>query len=438
MLTMACRVIISLIAMGLAIYLKYRGGKSSMPDSGCRKLWWIHQYAISPDMPEVLRHWELSSLLKAHGWESTVFATAFNHKSRKYVRPVSPLRPVIARNERGVKFRWLYTTPYDGNDVRRYVNMLSFLLVSLVAGASGERPRLVVGTSPNMLAALSAWILSRRYNTPFILEVQDLWPESIVQLGVTNPLVIKPLEVLEKFLYARADHIVSLSEGITNGIIAKGVPAGKITLVSNAAMRTEKLDPVTRSMMRAKLGWDGRTIAIWIGAHGPANGLDTVIEAARLARHRNDILFVLIGDGPEKQKLVKQAVGLPNVVFRDPIPKSDVLMYLQCADIGIMHSRKFDAFTGTRPCKLFDYMAASLPIMTSMPGEAGRLVANANSGVQADWEDAQSIADAIMRLADDGDLRRQLGENGFRFSQTNSREDTAEILAGILSNLSGA
>ena len=142
---------------------------------------------------------------------------------------------------------------------------------------------------------------------------------------------------------------------------------------------------------------------------------------------------MLIGDGPEKKALIRQADGLANLVFRDPIPKSQVAGVLRAADIGIMNSRKFAAFEGTRPCKLFDYMAAGLPIMDSMPGEAGRIVAEAGSGVNAEWEDPKSIATAIASMADDCELRTTLGANGYEYSLTHSREDTADDLARLLS-----
>ena len=239
--------VLTAIALLASRMLRVRGNRPATVEDR-RSLWVFHQYAVSPDMPEINRHWELASLLKAHGWHTTLFATSFNHKARRFQRPNGLMRPIIRRSEQGVDFDWLYSIPYDTNNWRRYVNMLSYLVVSVVdALVRRHRPSIVIGTSPQMFAGLAGLLVARRYRVPFVLEVQDLWPESIVQLGVTNPVIVRPLEWLERFLYRHSDHIISLSEGITDGIVAKGVPSNKVTLISNAAMRPGPKDQQERA-----------------------------------------------------------------------------------------------------------------------------------------------------------------------------------------------
>jgi glycosyltransferase involved in cell wall biosynthesis len=405
-------------------------------EQDARQLWVVHHNAVSPDMPEASRHWELATLLKEHGWQTTVFSMGFNHKERRYLRPTSPLRPIARRSEQGVDFVWLYTTPYRENDWRRYVSSASFLVTSAIAGSlQSPRPDVVIGVSPHLLSGLAGWVVAKIRRVPFVLEVQDLWPESIVQLGMTNPVIVKPLEWLERFLYHHADHIVSLSEGITGGITARGTAPEKVTLISNAAMRPKPIDKSARNSTRKRMGWIDKTVAIWIGAHGPANGLDVLVDVAQEMRD-DAVRLVLVGDGPAKPALVRAAQGLSNIEFLDPVPKAEVQELLRAADIGIIVHRDTAAVKGVRPNKLFDYMAAGLPILLNLDGEPRRLAEEAGAGVFVEAESAPALVDGLRQLASSPAKREALGASGYETVRTaHSREDTARDLATVLDSL---
>jgi glycosyltransferase involved in cell wall biosynthesis len=258
----------------------------------------------------------------------------------------------------------------------------------------------------------------------------------LVQLGLTSRLVIEPLAMLERFLYARADRVIALTDGIADRIRAKGVPPEKITVIPNAMLRPTPLDTEARNDLRCRLGWDGKVVVVWAGSHNPMNGLDVVVDAARLLQDRADILVVFIGDGSLKNDLVVQASDLRNVEFHDPIPKTEIGAWLRAADIGLLHSRRFEVFTGARPNKLFDYMAAGLAIVSTVPGEAWRLVDEAGAGLAAEWEDPGALADAIRSLADRPELRRAMGAKAFAaVIETHSREATAARLATVLESV---
>lgn len=387
-------------------------------------------------MPGLTRHHELASLLKEHGWRTEIYSTPFNHKTSRLDRAVSAQRMVLEQDEQGVPFIWVYSLPYASNGLRRYLNMVSYSAVAVWAGLVRPKPSIIVGSSSHLLAGLSAWLVARRHKLPFVLEVRDLWPDSLVQLGLTNPFVIKPLAVLETFLYRRSVAVIALTEGIRDGVIAKGVPANKVVLIPNATTRPAPLDVRQRTEERRRRHWEGKTVAVWVGAHGPANGLEHVVDAARLLTHRTDIVIAFVGDGPDKGDLMRRSAGLENVEFHDPIPKEQVSDTLRAADIGILHSRAFQAFTGARPNKLFDYMAAGLPIVCALPGEALGLVNEAGAGICAEWENARSIAGAIVKLADCQELRDSLGGSGFRYvAHRHSRENTAVDLNDLLLRL---
>lgn len=401
-----------------------------------RSLWMFNHYAIAPDMAGGTRHYELATLLREHGWQTTIFAAPHKHKASDPNRKVSPGRPVLEAHEQGVDFVWLYSLPYQRNNWRRYVNMVSFLVTSTCAGCFRPRPDVVIGSSPHLLAALGAWIVAQRHRVPFILEVRDMWPESLVQLGLSNRPVVFVLESIESFLYQNADQIIALTEGISTGISSKDVAEDKIVLISNAAMRPGSLDASERLASRAKFGWRDAFVVIWIGAHGPANGLDVLVDSARLMDGYKDVKFVLVGDGSEKPKLMSIASDLANIEFMDPVPKTDVQTLLRATDLGVIVHRDTKAVKGARPNKLFDYMAAGLPILLNLDGEARRMVEGAGAGMFIEAESARAIVDGLLELKDSTERRQEMSERGYAMAQGSySREDTATLLADVLNSI---
>jgi glycosyltransferase involved in cell wall biosynthesis len=402
-----------------------------------RRFWMVNHYAGRPEQPGGTRHLEMASILAKHGWETTIYAAARSHSNYAFSHQHVSVRHPSHREEiDGVGFEWLHSTTYDGNNWRRYGNMLSFVASFMRAAGRGPRPDVVMGSSPHPPAAIGAMLIARRFRIPFVLEVRDVWPDTLVQLGLTSPLVIRPLTWMERTLYTRAARIVALTDGIAERIVAKGVPAEKLVVVPNGSLPPPPLDPERRDERRRDLGWDGKVVAIWAGAHGPSNGLDVVIDAARLLADKPEILVVLIGDGPLKRWLMVRAVDLPNVQFLDPVAKTEIGEILRAADIGLLHARRFDAFTGARPNKLFDYFGAALPIISTIPGEAWRLVEEARAGRHAEWENPAALAAAIAELAADPEARAAMGRRGYdQLSQAHSREAAALKLGAVLDEL---
>lgn len=405
-------------------------------DAPRRQVWFVNQYAMTPDLPGINRHYELGWLLGRHGWETTVFATALHHTTGTFRRGVHLWRPLLWENHDGVRFGWLYSTPYRKNNWRRYVNMLSFMTAFTTLSHVAQRPDVVIGSSPHLLSGLGAWLAARRHRVPFLFEVRDVWPDMLVQLGLTSPAVIKPLTMIERFLYRKADRVIALTDGIAERIIAKGVPAEKVIVIPNSLLPAAELDEQRRQARRRELGWQGKVVAVWAGSHNPMNGLDVVVEAARILQDDHSISIVFIGDGSLKQDLIAQAKELPNVTFLDPLPKSEIGDFLRAADIGLLHSRRFDAFTGARPNKLFEYMSAGLPIVSTVPGEAWRLISEAEAGIHAEWENPQALAAAIKTLAVDMERRREMGRKGFDYvRRAHDRETHVAKLAALLDHL---
>lgn len=402
-----------------------------------RSLWIFNHYTYTPDMPESIRHWELATLLDRRGWATRIFASAFNHRRRSFDREVSLRHFARDADEQGVAFTWLYTTPYGTNDWRRYRNMVSFFFTSLLAGLRRRPgPSVVIGTSPHLLTGLAAWLVARRHRAPFVLEIQDLWPDTLIAMGLTNPLVIRPLALLERFLYRRADAVIALSDGIRQGVARRGIDARKVVLLPNATTETRGALTGDRAAIRDRFGWGDAVVAIYAGSHGPANGLENVVDAALLQGGAAGVVFVFLGDGSEKAKLIARAGGARHIVFLDPVPKADVHTILTGADIGLINLRWNKTFEGARPNKIFDYLAAGLPIVTSVPGEIWRIVDEASAGRMAEPDNPASLAAVVESLARDEELRRRLADNARAYVETlPTRAETAEQLDALLTCL---
>lgn len=402
--------------------------------SQTKSLWMVNPYALPPSIPGGTRHYETSLLLKEYGWQSRIVATPYNYNTHTFDRPVTLRSPHLDRVEDGVDFTWVYTMPYTANDIRRYANMASFLLTSQIRAKGRNRPDVVLGSTPHLLSALSGWFMAKRYRVPFLLEVRDLWPESLVQLGLTNPVIIKPLEMLEKFLYRQADAIICLTDGIATSIRERIADPGKVSVLPNGVLKPEIPDADIRRSIRAKLGWgENDVIAIYAGAHGDANDLGQIVEAARSLNDAENIRFVLFGDGPTKSEVQAQAEGLSNIDFQNAVSKSEIVDVLRAADIGILTLKPVPLFEGARPNKLFDYMGAGLPIISTVRGEAETVLAKSGAGVGVSPD---GLANAVQEFANNPSKRNSMGSAGFKYmSEGETREVVTARLSGILDSL---
>ena len=260
------------------------------------------------------------------------------------------------------------------------------------------------------------WVLARLKRVPFVLDVEDLWPDSLISMGFQNKLVIGWLRFLERFLYRHADHILVVADKMGQYLLEQGVPESKISLIPlGANLPVPSMD---RATVRAKYGWrDGQVIAAYVGAHGPANALETLIRAAECLPKATPVKIVLFGDGSDKPRLTKILAekGLTNISLEAPVPPGDVPAILNAVDIGIASLKDTPTFKTVRPNKIYEYMAAGLPIICCIDGEARQVVESVDAGVFVTPEDHRGLAVQLERLAADGELRQRLAENGHRF-----------------------
>jgi glycosyltransferase involved in cell wall biosynthesis len=291
----------------------------------------------------------------------------------------------------------------------------------------------MVATSPPLFVGGTALFLSYLRRIPLVFEVRDLWPESAVALGeLKNPRFVRWATWLEERCYARAQRIVVVTTGIRDRLVARGY-GEKLALIPNGA-NTDLFRPQPEAgrALRERLGLGDRFVALYAGIHGVAQGLETVLEAARL---QPEIHFLLVGDGPCKADLVrlKEELGLPNVTMLDAQPREEMPAYLSAADVALVPLRKVDLFQGAVPSKLFDAWACACPVALSIAGEARTVLERAGGGIYVEPEAPDQLAAALRELSTDRPRCREMGAAGRRFVEVHySRQAQARELEGLL------
>jgi glycosyltransferase involved in cell wall biosynthesis len=381
-------------------------------------VWIVNQYAIPPTQPGITRHFSFAATLNRRGYDVTLIASSFDHVTRKETR-LKPGEMFRLETIEGVRFLWLRSPPYEGNTARRVWNMLDF--ARRVWRRCGMRdlapPDVIVGSSPHLFGAFAAWRLARTFRVPFVLEVRDLWPETLVELGSMRPEhpVVRVLAWIERTLYRNAARIVTLWPNSPPYIAARGGHPDRIVWIPNGVV----LDEIRPQPMRAG---NGSLTVMYLGAHGLANSLHTIVDAAALLRaegYADKIRFRFVGDGPKKPDLIRQGqeAGVDGMVrFEAPIPKRSVNDVMAEADVFILPLHEGGLFRwGISPNKLFDYMAAARPVVTAVDASSNPVIA-ADAGLSVPAADAAALAEAIKTLlALSPEERWEMGLRGRRY-----------------------
>ncbi|RLB75350.1 MAG: glycosyltransferase WbuB, partial [Deltaproteobacteria bacterium] len=367
-------------------------------------IWIFNQYAQGPDLPGGTRHYDLGRELVRRGHRVVILATSFHHYLHRETRLQAGENWKV-EDINGVKFVWIRTPPYQRNDRRRVLNMAVFMLRAWRLGKKLSKyvpelgvPDVVIGSSPHLLTPLAAYWVARHFKVPFVMEVRDLWPQTIIDMGELGPKhpFAKILQALERFLYYKADRIVTLLPLAHEYITALGIPKGKITWIPNG------VDLSQFGKARNQGLGEGEFRVIYLGAHGQANAVEVLLQAAKAVqdRHYHDIRFIFVGSGPEKPKLIALArkLGLHNAEFRDPVPKREIRTVLGTADatIFVLHDIPLYKY-GISLNKLFDYWAAGKPvIMAGTP--ADNPIEKARCGFTVPPGDPEALAEAVIEL----------------------------------------
>ena len=404
------------------------------------EIWMVNHYAISPDLPGGTRHFDFACGLVKKGCKVKIFACDVILGKNKEHAKLEEKESYSVENINGVEFVWVRAATYERNNWRRSWNMLTFSYNCYKIGCKfKDKPEVIIGSSPHPFAAFAAVRLARKLKAKFFLEIRDLWPQVIVDMGRLSQHhpITQTMRLLEKYLYRAADKIIVLAEGSKKYLIEKsGIMESKILYLPNGVHLNNFSCQKDRDILRKRYNFNKFTL-IYTGAHGPANSLDTILRAADRLRENKDIEIVLVGDCILKERLLKQAkeMRLNNVKFFDSVPKTEIPGILSAADAAIITLKKVKVFSyGVSPNKLFDYMAARKPIICAVDGEMAEKVENIGCGISATPEDEKSIADAITHLVNlPQDELKKMGDNGYKEIEKNySREKLAQKLIDLI------
>jgi glycosyltransferase involved in cell wall biosynthesis len=387
-----------------------------------RRILVLNHFAAPPSAAGGTRHVELFSRLD--GYQTTILASNRSMLSGHRV------------GNYGDIYRTIWTTPVTRRSASRIVNWVSYAVTSFVRGLRLGPVDIVYGSSPHLLSPLSGWAISKVRRAVFVLEVRDLWPQILHEMGgmaKTSP-IYRLLEHLERFLYSRAAAIVVMSEGVREELAGRGY-GDKVVYIPNGADPADMAPPAPRAELRARFGFTTLT-GVYAGAHGQANGLNLLIEAVASSGLRpNEMQIVLVGSGTEKERLQDLAAMTlreGSVRFIDPIPKTEIPALLGAADFGLHVLADVELFRyGVSPNKLFDYMAAGLPSITNTGGDVGQLVESTGAGISVKPD---GLADGLRQmLSADPDQRQKWGDNGRAYMAAHqSRTAMAKRLNDLL------
>lgn len=386
-----------------------------------RILFYSHYYPPEVNAP-ASRTSEHAKVWAQAGHKVTIVTCAPNHPGGK-IYPGYRNRFVQRETLDGVDVVrvWTFLAANEGF-LLRILNYVSFFVMAALVTPFFGRTDVVVSTSPQFFCGFVGYFAKLAKRAPWILEIRDLWPESIVAVGaMRGGPAIRFLEWLEAFAYRKADRIVSVTDSFVDHIGAIAGDRTKISVIKNGVNLAlfNRASDAKSAALPAELG--GRVVAAYVGTHGMAHGLDTILQAAVKLRNDARIAFLLVGDGAERERLVARAkeMKLSNVFILGQRPKAEMPAIWAATSISLILLRRDDTFKKVLPSKMFEAMAMATPIVLGVEGEAKQLLDEAGAGIAIAPEDADQLAAAVRKLADDPARAAQFGANGSTFVREN-------------------
>ncbi|MDP5280672.1 glycosyltransferase family 4 protein [Sphingomonas sp. DG1-23] len=337
---------------------------------------------------------------------------------------------------------WTFIARNEGFALR-IVDYLSYMITAALAGMFVRRPDVIVATSPQFFTLLAARFLSLARRRPWVLELRDLWPESIKAVdAMGDSIAIRLIERIERYLYRAADRVITVTHTFKSILVSRGVDAQKIDVVTNGVDLTN-YTPRDGSALRRRLGLEGKLLIGYVGTHGMAHALETLIEAATLARSDAglaDLHFVLVGEGARKESLMALAAerGLDNISFHPSVPKDQVAEWWAILDAAVVHLKRTELFESVIPSKIFECMAMGVPVLMGVRGEALTIVENAKVGIAFEPENPHALLRQISLIRNDQHLLATLSENGASASVEFDRRRLALRMLEILEKVARA
>lgn len=333
---------------------------------------------------------------------------------------------------------WLY--PTNGRGLGRLLNYVSFSLFSLYGLCRARKPDFLFVESPPLTLSVAGNIYARLRGVPLILNVADLWPDTLVEMGLLKPgTTLELLYQLERWAYKNATYVNAVTEGLRDSLLkAKGVPPEKLLFLPNG-VDTQRHQPRNPDeAFKKKLGLEGKKVILYSGTLGRAHGLGSVLEAAKLLENQEDIHFLFLGDGSERPALerMKHSLQLENVTFHNAVPIEQLAPYQSIADAGLVSLRNLPIFAGARPSKMFPLLAAGKPLIFCGNGEGAQLVRRAKAGIVVPPENPQALASAVPPFLGNAAQLEEFGANGRKFVE--EHHDWRKLVGNWAQEFAGA
>lgn len=350
--------------------------------------------------------------------------------------------------------RWFQKEEIDGIEVirvktylapnkavfKRTINYLFYMLMAIAASSKVRKTDVVIATSPQFFCACGGYLVSVFKRVPFVFELRDLWPESIVAVGaMKRNFIIRFFEKVEMFLYKSSALIISLTDSFKGNLISRGIDAKKITVIKNGVeLDSFNKDQINVERFKKKIRVEGKKIVSYIGTLGMAHALDKVLDCAKAVETMEDVQFLIVGSGAEKDKLEekKRKENIHNVTFVGQVNKEVVKKYYAISDIGLVTLKKDERFKSVIPSKIFEYMAMEVPIIISVDGEARQIVEESGGGIYVEPENVEQMTEMVKNLIQKPETMAEMGKNARMYVEKNfDRRKLARKQLDVLKSL---
>lgn len=378
-------------------------------------IWIFNHHALTPDMSGGTRHYDFAKELIKRGHSVTIVASSFHYSKYKEMKDYKDKDYLFEKID-DIDFIWIKTPPYFGNGISRVKNMISYTykVLKYIPKSNLLKPDIVVGSSVHLFTVWAAYKLSCKYKTPFIMEVRDLWPQTLIDMGISkwHPFIVL-LRWLEKYLYKKADRIVS-NLPYAYDYIGKFVEKEKFIWISNGVDLSN-----IKYTLKEK---NDKFIISYTGAIGIANNLKILLDVAKKLKEKKDIYFRIVGEGAEREKLktfVKEN-DLSNVSIENSVAKNEVTNILQNSDILYFNLKDSPVFNyGISSNKLYDYMASGRVIIFSTKAK-NNPIKDANAGYTIMPDDVESLEKTILEIYNLSQEKRDtIGQKIRKYAENN-------------------
>jgi len=377
---------------------------------------------MTPQLPGITRHFDFAKELVSRGHTVTIFASSYHHSKQCETKEYQNGEQICPEEIEGIDYVWVKTREYHDNGIRRVMNMYDFAAIFYKTAfelSKKNRPDIIVGSSLHLFGTLSAFLFAKKEKIPFVLEIRDLWPQTLIDMGMSkyHPFVLLQ-GWIERYLYTNSKKIITLLPKSHLHIEKFGIDPNNIVYIPNG-VDLQRFDKETTK--DTKLFKNDQFSVVYTGSIGKANNIETLIEAAKLLQEHKNIKFIIAGGGPLKNLLEKRAkkYRLNNVLFLGSIPKNDIIHILKSADCLIFPLKYTPVFRfGISSNKLFDYMASKKPIIFAS-NSVNNPVKDSNGGITIPPEDEDVLAEAILQIRNmSTEERNTLGQNAYNYVKT--------------------